>query len=110
MTFVNMLGDIQSTRKDIKPSDREDRLVADSEAFVTLIRVAQEDDEIKEQLFAILTLDKFNRESALNSLIEDLRLKEAPRGFVLAIANLLDDDVADKTLAMLKGEVLDKKR
>jgi hypothetical protein len=83
------------------------RLVADNEAFVTLIRVAQEDGEIKEQLFAILTLDKFNRESALNSLIGDLRLKEAPRGFVSAIANLLDNDVADKTLEILKGDGLD---
>jgi hypothetical protein len=88
----------------MKLSNRENRLVAEDEAFVTLIRVAQEDEEIKEQLLAILALDKFNRESALNSLIEDLHLKQAPRAFVSAIANLLDDDVADKTLEILRGQ------
>jgi hypothetical protein len=78
--------------------------VAEDEAFVTLIRVAQEDADVRDQLLTILSLDKFNRESALNTLVEDLRLKHAPKEFVSAIASLLDEDVAEKTLEMLKGK------
>ncbi|UCG81716.1 MAG: hypothetical protein JSV60_05425 [Desulfobacterales bacterium] len=85
-------------------SNKKDRLVAEDEAFVTLIRVAQEDADVRNQLLAILSLDRFNRESVLNTLVDDLRLKEAPKELVSAIASLLDDDVAKKTLEILKGK------
>ncbi len=83
---------------------RETKSVAEDEAFVTLIRVAQEDADVRNQLLSILSLDRFNRESALNTLVDDLRLKKAPKELVSAIASLLDDDVADKTLEILAGE------
>ncbi len=63
--------------------------IAENEAFVTLIRVAQEDPEVLEQLVAILRLDDFNRKSALNTYLEEMHLKQAPKQFVSAIANLL---------------------
>jgi hypothetical protein len=76
-------------------------MIGENEPLVTLIRVAQEDVEIKRHLLAILSQNKFNRESILNSYLEELRLKQAPQEFISAIACLLDDDVAEKVLEIL---------
>jgi hypothetical protein len=42
--------------------------IAENEDFITLIRVAQEDSEIKSQLSSILALDSFNRKSHRRNL------------------------------------------
>jgi len=78
------------------------KFAGQNDPFITLIRVAQEDTEIRERLFTILTLDKFNRESILNSYLEEMRLKQAPAEFISAIACLLDDDIAQKALEILQ--------
>ena len=57
-----------------------------TEPFVTLIQLAQEDQEIKDTLIAILSKDEFNRTSILNTYIEEMRLKGAPTSFISAIA------------------------
>jgi hypothetical protein len=88
----------------MKLFNRKTRSVAEDEAFVTLIRFAQEAADVRNQLLSLLSLDGFNRESALNTLVDDLRLKKAPKELVSAIASLLDDDVAEKTLEILAGE------
>ena len=82
--------------------EKEKKIIGENEPLVTLIRVAQEDVEIKRHLLAILSQNKFNRESILNSYLEELRLKQAPQEFISAIACLLDDDVAEKVLEILK--------
>ena len=81
---------------------KKKKFIGENEPLVTLIRVAQEDVEIKRHLLAILSQNKFNRESILNSYLEELRLKQAPQEFISAIACLLDDDVAEKVLEILK--------
>jgi len=81
---------------------RKNKSIGKNEPFVTLIRVAQEDVEIKRHLLAILSQSKFNRESILNSYLDELCLKQAPQEFISAIACLLDDDVAEKVLEILK--------
>jgi len=73
----------------------------DTEPFVTLMRVAQEDAEIRRQLIGILSLDEFNRTSLLNSQIEEMRLAGAPQELIIAVACLLKEDVAQKALAFL---------
>jgi hypothetical protein len=75
----------------------------ENDPFVTLIRVAQEDDEIRKRLFTILTQDRFNRVSILNSYLEEMRLKQAPAEFISAIACLLDDNIAQKALEVLQA-------
>jgi hypothetical protein len=80
------------------------RSIAENEDFITLIRVAQEDSEIKSQLSSILALDAFNRKSALNTFLEELRLRQAPKGFISAIATLLDEEVAEQVLEILTTE------
>ena len=82
--------------------EKEKKIIGVNEPLVTLIRVAQEDVEIKRHLLAILSQNKFNRESILNSYLEELRLKQAPQEFISAIACLLDDDVAEKVMEILK--------
>jgi len=78
--------------------------VGDNEAFVKLIQVAKEDSNINKTLISIISMDPFQRKSAIGSLIEDMQLKGAPKKFVAAIANLRDDKVADRALAMLLDE------
>jgi hypothetical protein len=76
--------------------------VGANEAFVTMMGVAKEDAEIKMQLITILSQNRFNRASILNSYIEDLRLQKAPKEFIAAIACLLDDRIAAKALEILR--------
>ena len=78
--------------------------VGDNEAFVKLIQVAKEDSNIHKTLVSILSMDPFQRKSAIGSLIEDMQLKGAPKIFVAAIANLRDDKVADRALEILLDE------
>jgi len=86
-----------------KPSRKEARSVGEDKAFVNLIRVAQGDPKIRAKLLKILSLDKFHRESLLNTFLEEIRLKGAPKEFVSAIATLLDDAVAQRALEILGG-------
>jgi hypothetical protein len=74
------------------------------ETFVRLIQIATEDQEIREQLLRILSLDSFNRKSALNTYIQNMRLKGAPGEFISAIATFLDDGVAEKALSLLSKD------
>jgi len=76
--------------------------VAENENFITLMRVAREDADVRRKLLAILSQTDFNRTSMLNTLIDEMRLKSAPSEFVAAIACLLDYEVASRTLQMLK--------
>ena len=79
------------------------RSPGDDETFVRIIQVAGEDPEIREQILRILSMDAFNRKSALNTFIGEMRLKGAPRDFVSAIACFLDNGVAEKALAILQN-------
>jgi hypothetical protein len=70
--------------------------VGDNDAFVTLVRVAQDDPEIRATLAAILRQPPFHRKSLINTLIQDMKAQGAPRNLTSAIAELLDDAVAEK--------------
>jgi hypothetical protein len=76
-------------------------LIRDNEQFVTLIQVARENEEIRNQLLVILSQDAFNRASIINSFIEDMRLKNAPKELISAIACLLDNGIAERALEIL---------
>jgi hypothetical protein len=78
--------------------------VGDNEAFVKLIQVAKEDSNIHKTLVSILSMDPFQRKSAIGSMVEDMQLKGAPKKFVAAIAYLRDNKVADRALAILLEE------
>lgn len=75
--------------------------VADNEEFITLIRVAREDREVRTQLAAILAQPSFHRQSLLNAMISEMKLKAAPLEFINAIACLLDDAIAAKARELI---------
>jgi hypothetical protein len=77
---------------------------SDNETFVGLIRLAREDPEIGDQLRALLSLDDFNRQSAIRSLLEEMRLNNAPAELISAFACLVDDLLAEKALELLRNE------
>lgn len=72
------------------------KTVGDNDAFVTLVRVAQDDPEIRATLVGILRQPPFHRKSLLNSLIQDMRAQGAPASLISALGELLDDAVAEK--------------
>ncbi len=80
--------------------------VGDNETFVILIRVAQQDRKIRDQLIGILQQPAFHRKSLLNSFIDALTIKGAPPDFISAIACLRDDEVAEKALEIIKGRTI----
>lgn len=76
-------------------------LIGDNEDFVALIQAAREDEELRDQLLAILSQSPFHRTSIINSFVENMRLNNAPKELISAIACLLDDSVAEKALEIL---------
>jgi len=85
----------------MKKFTKKIQTAGDDETFVRLIQIAREDQEIKEQILRILSLDAFNRKSALNTYIHNMKLKGAPSEFISAISCFLDDVVVEKALPLL---------
>ena len=79
------------------------KTVCDSDAFVTLMRVAQEDADVRKTLAGILGQPSFHRQSLLNGLVTEMKLKGAPADFISAVSALLDDAVADRAREMIRG-------
>jgi hypothetical protein len=80
---------------------KKSRSVGDNETFVNLMRVAREDPDVRRVVLGILAQTPFNRQSMLNTLIGELKLKEAPEDFIEAFACLLDDEVARRVSELL---------
>ncbi len=76
-------------------------LIPQNEPLVTLVRVAQENGEVRAWLSGLLALDDFNRKSAVQTLLANLRLQQAPGDFIEAVAALLDDGVARRAAELL---------
>lgn len=83
--------------------DKKNDSLETNETFVRLIRLARGDEETRQKLISILSLDEANRKSAIHTFVSEMTLTRAPREFVEAIASFLDDDVAAKALSILKG-------
>jgi hypothetical protein len=82
---------------------RSNPTVGDNEAFVTLVSAAREDRELKRTLSRVLSLPTFQRRSLLNSMIQEMVLRSEEADLVAAVSALLDDDVAAKAAALIKG-------
>lgn len=77
--------------------------VADNDHFIRLVQLMQDDSSLREKLFALLTLDSFNRKSALNTWLEELKLQSAPTEIISALTCLVDDAIVAKILE-ISGE------
>ncbi len=83
----------------------EDDSIADNDAFIAMMRTAEDDNKVKNILIAILSLEQSHRDPALRSLLADMQLNKAPSDFILAIAAFLNPDVANKALKILTGKI-----
>ena len=77
------------------------RTVADIDSFITMLRAACDSQLVYDRLEALLSLPSAKRQSAINSLVTDQLVEQAPRPLVMANACLLDDEVADKAYAAI---------
>jgi hypothetical protein len=84
--------------------EKKQPYITQNEDFLRLVQVAQEEPQIRQTLKSILGLDNFNRKSAINTWLEELKLKQAPKNFRSALSCLLDDDIARKTLAIIREQ------
>ena len=75
--------------------------VGQIDAFITLMRVVQENPDIRKTLAVILHQPPFHRKSLLNTLIREITLKGAPADFISALNELLNDDVAEKLAELI---------
>lgn len=78
------------------------RPVAENETFVVMIAAAEDDPKMRAQLIGIAQLDLFQRESLINSLVTDMKLKgKRSASLASALECLKDDNVARKTIEIL---------
>lgn len=77
--------------------------VADNDHFIRLVQLIQDDTNLRDKLLPLLTLDFFNRKSALNTWLEELKLQSAPTEIISALACLVDDAIVAKILE-ISGE------
>ncbi len=83
-------------------SNKNKRFIAEDENFIALVQVLKEDNKVRSKIEPLLSLDKFNRKSALNTWLEQLKFQQAPEKFIALLSCLLDDDIAKKLLHVIK--------
>lgn len=76
------------------------------EPIVEMIRAAAVDPQIKNSLLMILRMDSNQRKTAIVSLVQRLKLQQAPPGLVQGLAQLENDDLAATALRLLEEEQL----
>lgn len=86
----------------MNPREEKERSIAENETFVRLIQAAQDDPKFREKLIAILSLDSFNRKSVLNAFIENMQRDSVTEDLIAAMADLLDDEVAELALKVIE--------
>jgi hypothetical protein len=86
-------------RSDSKPA------VGDNQSFLTLVVAAREDPDLAYSLLAVVSLPSFQRQSLLNTIIQEMTLRAEEPDLIAAVAALRDDGVAAKV-----AEVLGKER
>ncbi len=76
--------------------------IPSEDVFVQLMALATESPDMRAHLVAVLSQDTFNRTSMLNTMISDLQLRGAPQPLVDCISFLLDAEVAERALRLIR--------
>ncbi len=92
MSFLSKLFGIRS-----QAEKKED-------AFINLMKVAQEDATVRQTLLSILVLESTQRKFALESLTVKIQMQGAPSEFVDALQVFQNDDASKKALLLLKQD------
>ena len=66
--------------------DNNPKAVAELDGFITLLRVACEEEDVYERLEKILSLPDEHRKTVIHALVTDMKSSRAPADFVTAIA------------------------
>jgi hypothetical protein len=69
--------------------------------FITLMRVAQEDKKIKDQIMTIVNLEPVHRKKTVDLLVVYLKNRNAPEEFIEAILSLEKESVVDQIKEVL---------
>jgi hypothetical protein len=75
--------------------------IADIDGFITLLRVACEDQKINAQLARLLAMPDEQRRGFVHAWVTDMIVARAPHDFIEAIGCLMDDRVAEKTYEVI---------
>ena len=75
--------------------------MGDNQTFVTLVAAAREDPQLSHSLLAVLNLPSFQRQSLLNSIVQEMRLRSEAADLIAAVAALRDDGVAAKAVELM---------
>jgi hypothetical protein len=79
------------------------RSVGQIDGFITLLLAACENRMVNDKLEALLSMPDQKRQAVVHSWVNDLLVQQAPRDFILAIACLKDDAVAEKAYQVIVG-------
>ena len=79
------------------------RSVGQIDGFITLLLAACENRMVNDKLEALLSMPDQKRQAVVHSWVNDLLVQQAPRDFILAIACLKDDAVAEKAYEVIVG-------
>ena len=77
------------------------RTVGEIESFITMLLVACENKMVNDRLESLLSLPDSKRQAEINVWVTDLLIAQAPRDFIVAIACLLDNEVAEKAYEVI---------
>jgi len=83
------------------------RELNDDEALddlVSLIQVAQDNEEVRRRLVAVLSLSELDRQKELDLWIESCQSQGAPEDFVQSIKMLRDPYIAERALKAIESE------
>jgi hypothetical protein len=77
------------------------RNVGEIDGFITMLLAACENRLVSDKLEALLSMPDDKRQAVVHAWVNDLLVQQAPRDFILAIACLKDDAVAEKAYEVI---------
>ena len=76
----------------------------EDDAFVTMMQVAMETPEMRQQLISVLSLPSQDRAQTIRDWMADLKQESAPELLISALSYLEDEQRADRALKILTAE------
>ncbi len=73
----------------------------DEDVFVTFMQVALENEDIRQQVLAIVALPHKERQMHLDNWKVELQTENAPEPLIVALSYLEDDNLADRARFLL---------
>jgi len=80
--------------------------ITDNQDFIRFIQAASVDQDLKQRILNLLALDKFNRKSVMNTMINEMRLSNESSDFIEILFFLTDDSIAKQTVRILQDDEL----